>query len=298
VYASNEGDGLESATTQEILRGTPISEATFCAFDLETTGLSSLSRIVEVGAVRFKVGEEGEDLQTLVNPGCSIPPVVSRIHGITDDMVADAPPAREALERLIEFSHGCVMVAHNAAYDAGITGTELIRAGMEMPPRHVICTIKASKRLLPGMPRYRLQAVAEFLEIEVEGYHRALSDAHTAKAIFERAVSHAPGWKKRELDYYLGLCSWGMLGQNLDSERDTPPELEEVSRALSEAIDCMSEVIILYKSGDRRPWPAQVRPLDIIAVKGNHYLEASCANGDIKSYRLDRIKSVRLERAD
>ena len=74
-----------------------IAEVSFCALDLETTGLSSLSRIVEVGAVRFRLGEEGEQLQTLVDPGCAIPGSASRVHGITDEMVRGAPPARQVL---------------------------------------------------------------------------------------------------------------------------------------------------------------------------------------------------------
>src|SRR5450830_1194991 len=73
----------------------PLSDAGFCAVDLETTGLSSFSRIVEVGAVRFKVGKEGEHFQTLVDPGCAIPPGAMRVHGITDEMVAGSPQARE-----------------------------------------------------------------------------------------------------------------------------------------------------------------------------------------------------------
>lgn len=274
-----------------------VGEALFCALDFETTGLSSLSRMVEVGAVRFRLGEEGEELQTLVDPCCSIPPSVSRVHGITDDMVCGAPVAREVLDSLVEFTQGCVIVAHNASFDASVFGTELIRAGIQVPPRHVICTIKASKRLLPRMPRYSLRTVAECLQIETEGYHRALADARTAKAIFEKAVTHRPGWEDTGLDFYLENCAWGRLGANIESEPGVPPELEDVSRALGEAIDLLSEVVIVYQSGARPPWPAQVKPLQVFSVRGTHYLEASCPDGRVKSYRLDRIRSVRIDPA-
>ncbi len=184
-----------------------IAEAIFCAFDLETCGLSSFSHIVEVGAVRFKVGEEGEYFQTLVNPDCLISPDAVRVHGITDEMVSDAPRARQVLENFFEFASGCVLVAHNAKYDIDIVTTELIRTGMELPPNEVICTIKASKRFLPKMPNYRLGTVVKVLGIDHSGYHRALADAVAARHIFERTVTAEPSWENRGLSRFLEQCS-------------------------------------------------------------------------------------------
>jgi len=272
-----------------------IAEVSFCALDLETTGLSSLSRIVEVGAVRFRLGEEGEQLQTLVDPGCAIPGSASRVHGITDEMVRGAPPARQVLERLAEFSKGCVLIAHNARYDSSIVSTELLRAGMQMPPAHVLCTIKASKRLLPRMPNYRLQTVAETLEIFPEGYHRALSDAVAARMIFEKAVTCHPGWRDTTLGYYIEQCTTGVLGAGIATEVPLPDELEEVGRALGEAIEFEACALITYRSGARPQRTMEVRPLSFFCVRGNHYLDAACADGTTRSFRLDRITRVIFE---
>ena len=269
-----------------------VAEASFCAFDLETTGLSSLSRIVEVGAVRFHVGEEGEQLQTLVDPGCSIPRGVSRINGITDEMVRGAPGAREALGQLASFSEGCVMIAHNARYDSSIVSTELLRADLTMPPANVLCTIKASKRLLPPMRNYRLRTVAEALDIFPEEYHRALSDAVAARMIFEKAVTFRPGWRDTPLGFYIEQCSTGTLGAEIEIDPELPRALEQVGRALGEAIDCGAFAIITYSAGARPPRTMEVRPLCVFRVRGNHYLDASCADGATRSFRLDRINRV------
>lgn len=274
-----------------------VTEVSFCALDLETTGLSSLSRIVEVGAVRFRLGEQDEQFQTLVDPGCAIPRSASRVHGITDEMVRGAPPAPDALQRLAEFSEGCVLVAHNARYDSSIVSTELLRAGMRMPQAHVLCTIKASKRLLPRMPNYRLQTVAETLEIFPEGYHRALSDAVAARMIFEKAVTFQPGWRDRTLGYYVEQCTTGRLGAGIEIEAPLPDELEEVGRALGEAIEFGSYTLITYRGGARPQRTVQVRPLSIFCVRGNHYLDAACADGSTRSFRLDRISRVLFEGA-
>lgn len=271
---------------------TPVAEVSFCALDLETTGLSSLSRIVEVGAVRFRLGGLDEQFQTLVDPGCAIPRSVISVHGITDDMVKGAPTSAEALERLTEFSEGCVLVAHNARYDSSIVSTELLRAGMRMPQAHVLCTIKASKRLLPRMPNYRLKTVAETLEIFPEGYHRALSDAVAARMIFEKAVTFQPGWRDRTLGYYVEQCTTGRLGAGIEIEAPLPGELEEVGRALGEVIEFGSYALITYRTGARPQRTVQVRPLTLFCVRGNHYLDAECADGSTHSFRLDRITRV------
>lgn len=285
---SPTGNGSKPAEKHDA----PISEARFCAFDLETTGLSSFSRIVEVGAVRFTVGDEGEHFQTLVDPGCPIPGGAMSVHGITDEMVAGAPQAREVLEELVEFAAGCVLVAHNARYDVSVMSTELVRVGMELPPNYVICTIKASKRFLPQMPNYRLQTVAGVLRIDPGGWHRALSDAVAAKQIFEKSVTAEECWREHSLSYVLERCAASRLGANIETDERVPAELEEVLQAIGEAIDCEARMTFVYSGGKRGRWPTEVKPLSTFSVKGAHYLEAECKDGYTHSFRLDKIVRI------
>ncbi|MHB8895331.1 MAG: 3'-5' exonuclease [Candidatus Geothermincolia bacterium] len=269
-----------------------IAEADFCAVDLETTGLSSFSRIVEVGAVRFKVGEVGQHMQTLVDPGCSIPKGAMRVHGITDEMVAGAPQAPEVLEKLLDFASGCVFVAHNAPYDTSILSTELHRAGMQFPENEVVCTIKASKRFLPRMPNYRLQTIAGVLAIDPGDFHRALSDAVAAKQIFERAVTAEPCWRDRSLASVLDQCSSARLGTKIDTDARVPGEVEEIKLAVEDAIDRGTTMVMMYHGGNRPPWPMQIKPICIFSVQGGHFLEAACNDGYTRSFRLDKIASI------
>ena len=285
---AHTGTGAQKTHGSDI----PIEEAGFCALDLETTGLSSFSRIVEVGAVRFKIGEQGEHLQTLVDPGGPIPGGAMRVHGITDEMVAGAPRVPEVLEQLLDFTSGCVLVAHNARYDTSILSTELVRAGIPLPPNEVVCTIKASKRFLPAMPNYRLQTVADVLAIDPGGFHRALADALAAKQIFERAVTAEPRWRDRSLSYVLERCSSARLGTGIDAEARVPDDVEEVRLAIDDAIERGVSMIMMYRGGRRPPWPMQVRPICVFSVKGGHFLEAACADGYTRSFRLDKIARI------
>ena len=95
----------------------------FIAFDLETIGLSpDFNRIVEVGAVRFRAdGTELNRMEQLVDPRCAMPTDVTKIHGITDDMVHGQPPIEDVLPEFVRFlGHSeTILLAHNASFDVG-----------------------------------------------------------------------------------------------------------------------------------------------------------------------------------
>ena len=269
-----------------------LEDTVFCAIDLETTGLSSMSRIVEVGAVRFRVGQQGESFQKLVDPCCSIPHGAVRVHGITDDMVAGAPRAPEVLAELLGFVRDGVVVAHNARYDTMILSTELERAGMAMPPNDVVCTIKVAKHFLPRLPNYRLQTVTEALSIDPGDAHRALSDAVSARMIFENAVTRAPAWRETPLSRVLEHCSSPRVGAGAGRDAEAPGEVEEARLAIEEAIDRGAGMMMTYDGGRRPPRPMQVRPVRVFSARGGHYLEAACGDGYTRSFRLDRIARI------
>ena len=97
-----------------------LRDVEFCVIDLETTGGSSeFEAITEIGAVKYRGGEEVGRFATLVNPQRAIPPFITVLTGITDSMVASAPTIDETLEPLLGFIGDSVLVAHNARFDVG-----------------------------------------------------------------------------------------------------------------------------------------------------------------------------------
>ena len=101
--------------------GRPLRDLTFTVVDLETTGGSAEagSMITEIGAVKVRGGEVLGEFQTLVNPHTEIPPFIAVLTGISNLMVADAPPIESALPAFLEFAAGTILVAHNAPFDVG-----------------------------------------------------------------------------------------------------------------------------------------------------------------------------------
>lgn len=150
----------------------------YVAFDTETTGLDSYSRIVELAGVRYEHGREVSRFSTLVDPGCSIPREASAIHGITDAMVRGAPRARTAIRDFLEFARGAVLIAHNASFDVRMLNQELARAGLPRLEVACLCTRNLARRKVPGLWDYRLETVARKLHLTKHSQeHRALGDA-------------------------------------------------------------------------------------------------------------------------
>src|SRR5436305_5518691 len=110
--------------------GSPLHGVTFCVVDLETTGGSSVDcAITEVGAVRLRGGECLGTFQTLVNPGCAIPPSITVLTGITEAMVVPAPRIETVLPSLVEFIGGSVLVGHNVRFDVSFLDAAMARGG-------------------------------------------------------------------------------------------------------------------------------------------------------------------------
>lgn len=164
---------------------TPLSEASFVIFDLETTGTSSKEGgITEFGAVKVQGGEVVEKFNTLVNPGFEISPFVVRLTGITNEMVAGAPTVSEALPFFEELIEGSVLVAHNAPFDCGFV--EAARGGKLNNP--VLDTLRLARTLVPGLKRYRLASLALHLGVRQVPNHRALSDAAATAEVFVKLL--------------------------------------------------------------------------------------------------------------
>jgi DNA polymerase-3 subunit epsilon len=157
----------------------------FVVLDFETTGgAPGGSAITEIGAARVVGGRITERFASLVNPGVPIQPFVVRLTGITDEMVAGAPPLAEVLPRFLDFARAGVVVAHNAAFD--VAHLEAARRACGLPPGDApaLCTLRLARRLVPESRRRGLDAVASALGIACFDRHRALPDALIAAEIF------------------------------------------------------------------------------------------------------------------
>lgn len=183
----------------DALRAASIDALAYVIFDTETTGLLSDSdEVVQIGAVRA-LGRrliEGESFNTLVNPGRRIPRTSTEVHGISDDMVSDAPPMRQAGARFLHFAEGAVLVAHNAPFDMAFLRRHADETGVELS-HPVLDTVLLGAELFGATEALTLDVLAERLDVRIEdeARHTAIGDARATAAVFLKMldVFHARG---------------------------------------------------------------------------------------------------------
>ena len=146
-------------------------------FDIETTGLKvTTEAITEIGAVVLKNGEITDTFQTFVNPHRRLTPEIIGLTGITDAMLANAPSLKEALTAFLKFVDGRPLAAHNAPFDIGFIRAGCEKVGLDFEPTYIDSLILA-QNLLPELHKYKLDVVAEYLDLPAFNHHRASDDA-------------------------------------------------------------------------------------------------------------------------
>ena len=182
--------------------------------DLETTGTTPLhDRITEIALIRFEDGVEIDRWETLVNPEVSIPPFISRLTGITNEMVSDAPRFEDIAGKLYGYIEGAVLAAHNVRFDHGFLKSEFKRLGAVLRQK-VMCTVKLSRKLYPQHRSHGLDAIMQRHGLISRARHRAMGDVELMVAYFD-LVKHELG-ERRVLEAVASLLQAPSLPAGLD----------------------------------------------------------------------------------
>lgn len=158
----------------------------YVVLDLEMTGLSpKMDRIIEIGAVKIKDNHITDTYSCLVNPGCKIPTHVVELTGITDTMTADGMEMDSAVEGLLSFMDGYILVGQNINFDYSFLKQWAVNH--KRPLEAKACdTLKLARVLLPAEQSKKLEALCTYFEIERTRDHRALDDAIETWKVFEK----------------------------------------------------------------------------------------------------------------
>lgn len=174
--------------------GTPLHTVTFVVVDLETTGGSAKdSAITEIGAVKVRGGEVLGEFATLVDPGVPIPPFITVLTGITQQMTVAAPRIDGVLPAFWEFARGAVLVAHNAPFDVGFLKAACAAQERPWPAPPVVDTADLARRILTrdDVPDCRLATLARYFRATTEPCHRAAADARATVDVLHGLIERA-----------------------------------------------------------------------------------------------------------
>jgi DNA polymerase III subunit epsilon len=166
----------------------PLAELDFVIVDVETTGwLPEEAGITEIGAVLVRGGQVRSHFCTLVNPGSAIPADITALTGITDAMVGQAPPISAVMPPFLTFARGCVLTAHNAAFDVGFLSAACGNSGVPWPAFPVLDTVLLARLVLGAaeVPDRKLSTLASFFGTATMPCHRALPDAMATAEVLQ-----------------------------------------------------------------------------------------------------------------
>lgn len=258
------------------------------AFDLETTGLSPLiDRIIEIGAIKIGPDRKSSFFQTLVRPQIKIPPHTTAIHGITNDMVRDAPLIGPALASFESFCSGLPLVAHNAKFDIGFLAFSAHKSNSPIEEHEIYCSCHFSRKILKEMPNHRLATLSRELNISLENHHRAGDDAMASMRIYIKCLERLKKSNK------LPLFSTSLLCHSSQFRKEVELEISPHLLPLVEKAQAQEVVGIIYKGGSMKNQLRPIRPVSLLPMPGGNILYALCmVSNTYKSFALNKIVKV------
>lgn len=247
---------------------TNLRDAVFCAFDCETTGINpAIDRILEVGIIRFTLEEVLTSYSSLVNPMREIPEYSTTIHGITDEMVKDAPAVGDILGAVADFIGDSPLVIQNPRFDLSFLGVAFRQGQRPLPPFHAYDTVRLSRSTFTGLPNFRLATLCASLNIAPPG-HRALSDAHGCMEVFRKVVK-----------YHDRDGAWNFNDLNRLHGNTVKPRLaKKVKRSLNmdNRIYIGEAATIRYMDGLGNITVRRIIPHELVQSGGKSYIYAYC----------------------
>jgi DNA polymerase-3 subunit epsilon len=160
----------------------------YAIVDIETTGSRPTEdKITEIAIILHDGHKTVDSFTSLINPGRSIPYEITQLTGITNEMVREAPKFHEVARRIVEFTEGKVFVAHNVRFDYSFIKSEFHSLGYNYQ-RKTLCTVRLSRKLLPGYPSYSLGKLCSSLKIPLNNRHRAYGDAEATSKLFDKIL--------------------------------------------------------------------------------------------------------------
>lgn len=268
----------------------PWSEYNFIAFDTETSGAYPLgSEVVEFGAVKWSGGQVVDSYQTLLKPSVKMTDFIIGIHGITNEMVEDAPKMKDKVGDIRKFLEGSVLMAHHAPFDLGFMAADFERYQVPFPTEPVLCTSLLARKLIPESVNHKLQTLIGVLKLDGGSAHRAKDDANAclhvglecmkrlgAEATLEDVIK-AVGKKLSWPDYSVYQSNNTLI------------------RVIVEALAARRDMDIVYESGSFKGTSRRVTPVGIVRNPDGDFLQATCHIDNIaKRFYLNKMKDAQV----
>lgn len=157
----------------------------YVVFDLETTGLEKENdKIIEIGALKYKNNELVDEFSVLINPEIKLPPVITKITGLTDEDLKAKNTIDSVLPEFISFIENLTLIAHNSEFDLGFIEENIKRLGLNMISNKNIDTVEIARTYIPKAYNYKLETLKKYFHLEY-GSHRSVDDCKTTNYVYQ-----------------------------------------------------------------------------------------------------------------
>ena len=162
----------------------------YCTIDIETTGINrQQDEIVEIGAIRVRGGREVEKFSTLVKCNRVLPRSISVLTGITNAMLdKTGQELKEAIKSFLTFIDNDSLICHNATFDIAFLQRACTQTGQENLDNKCLDTYVLARRYIEDDIEFKLESLANYFGVKVEGHHRALEDSRTTYKVYEKLI--------------------------------------------------------------------------------------------------------------
>lgn len=264
------------------------SDYPIVAFDTETSGPYPLeSEIVELGAVKWYQGSVIGQFQTLLKPSKPMSQDNINIHGITNEMVANAPLMKDQVGLFHEFIQDSLLIAHHAPFDLGFIAPEFEKAGLAFPTNVHLCSSLISRSLL-HTTNHKLQTLVKELGLVGGDAHRAYDDAYACLQVFMKSTE--------KLDYASIEKLKSIQAKKLNwSDYALYSNPSEKIKSLVDAIHKQKTIQIVYEGGQSKNKLRPITPKGIVRNPDGDYVHAECGlDHQRKRFYISKILDIEL----
>ncbi len=259
------------------------------AFDTETSGAYALgSEIVEFAAVKYRSGQIVDRFQTLLRPKKPMSDFIIGIHGITNEMVEEAPLMKDEISKIRDFLGISVLVAHHAPFDLGFLAVDFEKHKVKFPEGPILCSSLLSRKLIHGSVNHKLQTLIPFLGIEQGVAHRALDDAEACLQVTLHC--YRLFGSEKPLAEFLSVQEKSLTWDKYKL-RGESVEMDKVIEAIEEKL----ALDIRYLGGSQGSDTRRVAPSGIVRNPDGDYFMAMCFKDKVaKRFYFSKIKEIEV----
>jgi len=266
----------------------------FVAFDTETTGLyPGFDQIVEIGACRFNNGEVIDTFETLVNPERDIPPEITDIHGITEDMVKDSPNGEVAVADFIKYIGDDPLLAHNASFDERFISFVCHKYGFKAPGNALFDTLLLTRRLFPELRSHGLASLTDIFGIPHKVKHRSMPDVMGTRGVFIECIERL---KAKDIVTRKQFEQWYGDPLYFSPEKyNLLVTLPDEYKPLKDAVEQGKCLDVIYEDRSGKRTRRRIDPQGLYVAYGNLYVTAYCHLREAnRNFKLERIHAFRI----